>query len=355
MGKLRMLLGAALALALAMPAAALAASNEQLPNVTLEKGDNRTGTYYVAGQTVTVDGNVEGDVICGAQTVVINGAVGGDVICAGQTITVNGTVGGSVRSVGQVVTINGTVGRNITAGAQNFSLGDKSNVSGEAAVAAQTLVLSGPIARAAYLAGQEMNLKSTIGGDLNYTSEKTPALDKSKVQGQVVRHDWPIRANAEPTPAQRLASLLFWLAAGLAGAALMILTAPRLVRSVNDEMLQRWQASLGWGALALLAIPFLLIMLALTVVGLPAAGVLFALWILTLFTSGLFAGIAVGRILREQGALNRQNMLMAAIIGVPILVVLNWLPVIGGLASFAASAWTLGGMILSANKPEPTT
>lgn len=347
MGKIRIMIG--LVLALGVPAAALAATSDQMQNIVLAKGDHRTGTYYAAGETVTVDGDVDGDVVCAGQTVVINGSVGGDVLCAGQIVTVNGQVGGSVRSAGRTVTVNGSVGRNVTVGAQNFELGPDGNVSGEVAIGAQDLVLNGPVAHAAYLGAQEMNLKSTIGGDLNYASEKTPAFDKTKVKGQVVRHNFPTRAETEPTPAQRLGMLVYWLVAALAGAALMIWLAPRLVRTVTGTMIQRWQSSLGWGLLALFA-PAALLVLALTIIGLPAAAVIFTLWVLALTTSGLFAGIAVGRILREQGDMNRQNLLIAALIGVPILVILHWLPVLRGIVAIAAGAWTLGAMLVAANR-----
>lgn len=349
MGKFRRIL-MMMGLMLALPATALAASSSELQNIVLNKGEHWTGNYYAAGQTVTVDGDVDGDVICAGQTVVINGAVGGDVLCAGQAVTVNGKVGGSVRSLGQTVTINGAVGRGVTAGAQNFRLGQDGAVSGEAAIGAQTLTLSGSVARTAYLVSQEMNLKSTIGGDLNYTSEKTPVLDKSKVSGKVVSHAWPSRAQAQPTAAEKLAMLLYWMAAALAGAAIMIWLAPRLVRSVADEMSLRWQASLGWGFLALIVTPGLCVLLLLTVIGVPAAAVIFMLWLLALTVSGLLVGIAGGRLIRADNTDSRPALLNAASIGVPIFVAVHWLPIIGPLVGFVGAAWALGGLLLAANR-----
>src|SRR5476651_161034 len=106
----RFLAAVGLGLALIIPGVALASSAAAKDNVTLVNGDNRTGTYYAAGQTVTVDCNVDGDVVCAGQSVIINGSVNGDVLCAGQEVTINGSVSGSVRVVGQLVTVNGTVG-----------------------------------------------------------------------------------------------------------------------------------------------------------------------------------------------------------------------------------------------------
>lgn len=367
MGRIRIF---ALALAaLAIPAAALAANSSENTNVVLAKGDNRTGTYYAGGQTITVDGNVAGDVVCAGQTVVINGAVDGDVLCAAQTITVNGEVTGSIRSAGQVVTVNGSVGRNVTVAGQNVVLGSGARVNGEVAVAGNTVVVSGPVQQNVYAGANNLTLNSTVGGNvtsyveklslgsaavvtgnLDYTSDQTFALDKSKVNGQIVRHAPAQPQRQENTVAERLGSLLYWIVASLLGALLVVWLAPRLVRGVTNTMLGRWQASLGWGALILIGGPLVLIMLAVTVVGLPTAAVAAVLWLLAIITSGVFAGIAVGRLALQNKDTSQRGLALAALIGVPIMVLVGWLPVIGGLVGIITTAWVLGAMALALNR-----
>jgi hypothetical protein len=320
----------------------------------LAKGDNRTGTYYAAGQTLTVDGDVAGDVVCAAQTVVINGSVGGDVLCAGQNITVNGTVGGSVRAAGQLVAINNTVGRNVTVGAQNFVLGTNSKVSGEMALGAQMAAFNGPIEHAVYVAAESLSLKSTIGGNLDYYSENTFSVDKSKVSGTVTRHAAARTQPAPPTPAEKLAMLLFWLASALLGALAIIWLAPRMVRTVTGTMIQRWQASLGWGLVGLFGLPFLLIILAFSVIGLPTAAVIAVLWVIALVTSGLFTGTAIGRRVWQREETGRKGLLQSAVVGIPLVILVCWLPVIGGIAGMASAIWALGGIMLALNQSRTT-
>ena len=348
MGKIRLLIG--LILALAIPATALAATSSDMQNVTLTKGDNRTGTYYAAGSAVTVNGDVAGDVVCAGQNVVINGSVGGDVLCGAQTLTINGSVAGSVRAVGQALTINGTVGRNITVGAQNFVLGDGSKVSGEVAIAGGTVVLNAPIEHAAYIGGGSLEFNSTIGGDLNYATDRALSIDKSKVGGTVTWHATNTQPSRDNTVASRLSMLVYWLAATLFGALLVIWLAPRLVRSVTGTMIRRWQASLGWGALGIVAGPLLLFVLALTVIGLPAAFVAGSLWVIVLTTSGIFAGIAVGKLAWQHDAVSQRGLLLAAVAGIPLVLIVGWVPWIGALVNLVAAAWVLGGMMLTLNR-----
>src|SRR4051812_5664076 len=104
----------AVIIAVGLPSVAVAYPVDSSQTVTLPKGQTKAGTFYATGQTVTIDGDVDGDLICAGQTVTVSGAVHGDVICGGQNVTINGPVDGSVRAAGQTVDVNGTVGRNVT-------------------------------------------------------------------------------------------------------------------------------------------------------------------------------------------------------------------------------------------------
>jgi hypothetical protein len=362
MGRIKLLAG--IILALAVPAAALAANPAQ--NITLSKGDIHTGTYFGWGQTVTVDGDVDGDVVCGAQTVIINGKVNGDVLCGAQTITVNGDVVGSIRAGAQVANVNGSVGRNVTVATQEFTLSKDAKVAGELAVAGQTVVLNGPVDQAVYVASQSLVVNSTTGknltayveslklgsdaqvaGNLDYTSDQTLNFDKSKVKGDVNHHLPTKPQHRQSTVGERLSGLVYWVLAGLVGTMLAIWLIPRLVRSVTSAMMLRWKASLGWGALALIGGPIILFMLALTVIGLPVAAVIGILWAVALTVAVLFAGVAVGRLAWQRDETSQRSLALAALVGVPLVMIASWLPIIGPLVGLAAVAWALGGMLLA--------
>lgn len=357
---------AGLVAALLIPAGALAATPDG-QDITLSQGDNRTGTYYAFAQTVTVDGNVDGDVVCAGQTVVINGEVKGDVLCAAQNLTVNGPVTGSVRVAGQIVTLNNTVGRNVTALAQNFTLGTDAKVSGELSVAGQSVTLSGPVTGAVYIGAESLKLNSSIGGNLtayaeqidlgksatvagnvDYTSESTQNLDKAKIEGQVVHHSPATPARHEPTAADRFEMLLYWVAAVLLGALLAVWLAPRAVRNVTNVMMKRWGASLGWGALVVLVGPLALFVVALSVIGLPAAVALGLLWVLAIMSSGVLAGVAVGRLAWQRDDDSPRALALAALAGVPLVVIAHWLPWLGVLVGLGVGLWAVGGLVLAA-------
>jgi cytoskeletal protein CcmA (bactofilin family) len=365
--KLRFLGVAAAIAALLVPATLLAASAGS--NVTLAKSETHNGTYYALGQTVTLDGNVNGDVVCAGQEVTINGSVSGDVICGAQTLTVNGPVSGSIRVAGQTVNLNGTVGRNVTAAAQTLELNSGAKISGEIAVAGQTVVVSAPIAQLMYAAAQDLTLNSAVAGDVNaemsafhlgpdakvagsftYTSSDSFAIDKTQVAGDVVHHvKAKPAARQHSTAAAWLGRLLYWIVSATASMLLAVWLVPRLIRSVTNQMLRRPQASFGWGALGIIVVPVLLFVMMLTVIGIPLALILTALWVGILLVSGAFSGVALGQLILGRKTADQEFLVRSALIGVPLVEIVLAVPWLG-LLGLVGAVWVLGGMLLSLSR-----
>ena len=356
-----------------IPAAALAYGVQAGQATTVPKGQTKSGTFYATGQTVTVDGDIDGDLICAGQTVEVNGAVHGDVLCAGQTVTVNGPVDGSVRLAGQTLNINGTVGRNVTVAGQVFNLGGGANVAGDLGVATQSTTISGPAAKTVYGATGNLTIDNKVGsvdasvannlsleggagvaGNLTYVSDNVYSIDKSKVGGQVV-HNQPLARehrtqpqNASTALASWLGWVLYWLAAALVTGLVLVWLAPRLVKRVNRELLARPARSLLWGAVVTLLGPVAVILLMVTIIGIPVGLLLGVLWLLALVTSGLFAGIAAGEWISHRTGWQRGSLYTAAVVGIVVTVIVFNIPFIGWLLALLATWWAVGGLVLSA-------
>ncbi len=362
---------AALVLAGGLMAAPLArAADNTASNVTLASGQTHVGTYYVAGQNVTIDGNVAGDVICGGQTVTINGNVAGDVICGGQNVTINGAVAGSVRVASQTLAINGTVGRNVTAAGQTVTLGSGAHVGGDVAAAGQAVVIGGIVDRDVYVGAESLALNNQIGGNANvqvstlsfgsaglvsggltYTSADAQTVDQGKVKGNVVHHTPTKKAPSQKSMAANwIGSWLYSVLAVLAGMLIVVWLMPRPLRVVTDQMLSRPAASVGWGFVGMLGGPFVLILVGLTIIGIPAAIVLGIIWGLALFISGGVASVAVGHLVLRRKKIDQRYLALATLVGVPLTELILVLPVVGALATLGVGAWVLGGMLLSLNR-----
>lgn len=363
-----------LAFALALvPTAASAVSSLTGSNITLAKPETHNGTLYAAGQTVVIDGTVHGDLVCTGQTVTINGAVSGDVICAAQTLTINGPVAGNVRVIGQTVALNGTIGKNLNVAGQIVNLGSLASVSGEAGVWAETAEVSGPISSNLYGSVGILTLKSTVGGNvdvmvkslslgseakiagnLGYASTATFTINQSKVGGEIKRSD-PPQSSSRPAPTSTGTSFGVWLAGRLyVLAALLIIAlplawlAPRPLNRLASTMVAQPGLSTGWGFVGLIALPIIGLMLMLTVIGIPLALLGLVFWILLIFTSSIFAGVAVGKFALQRMGWNKDSLIWATLIGVSIFVVVTSLPILGFLLTIVALWWVTGGLMLNA-------
>jgi hypothetical protein len=71
-------------------------------DVSVPKGETINETLVATGQTVSIDGDVSGDVICAGQNISIAGNVNGDVLCAGQTVDVAGSVTASAAGAADI-------------------------------------------------------------------------------------------------------------------------------------------------------------------------------------------------------------------------------------------------------------
>lgn len=357
------------------PKDALAFAARTGSQVVVPKSEVVDGTLLASGQTVMIDGDIKGDIICAGQNIDINGAVDGDIICAGQNITITGAVSGSVRCVGQIVKISGAVGRNVTVAAQTISAGSAiagemlfagqqadigGRIAGNIAGAGNRISINGDIAGNADFYDKNLTLRkdSRIGGELNYTSDNELANQGGQILGGVNRtvpavKDGTVFSKARKTVWQNAADKAMGLIINLAVALALVFLFKNLTSKIAGAILKKPGRSFGWGLIIMIAVPIAAIALAITIIGIPVAILAVLLFIAALFLSRVLAAIAVGRKITKDYWKSKQDSPAAqALVGVAVLWILFAIPVIGGIFSFAAIVWGLGGMryLFSKNK-----
>jgi len=369
MNKLKILIGAVLltlGISLAWAGLASAQSFHSGGNVVIGQGETVNSTLYAAGRTIDINSEVFGDIFCAGQTVTVSGTVHGDVICAGQTVNVTGKVDGDVRLAGQTVTIGADVAGNATVAGQTLNLESTGKIGGDLTVGSSDATLNGPVGRDIVAGGNSLTLTNLVGrnvqarvnnlrlnasadvkGNISYTSSNTLQRASGATVGGTITRIQPTAKQAS-SPVSHLtvlgfglAWLLYWFLAFLFMAMALILLFPRAFQATTDRAMPwPWKALLT-GFLANLAFPFVLFLLAITIIGIPLALMVGLLWFVALLLSGPVFAYYLGRmILRE----SRQPLLIM-LVGAVVLLVAYFIPVLGLLA-LAASIWTGSGMIL---------
>ena len=364
---------------LLLPLAASAYSIKNSDSIYVPKGETIEGNLYAAGSSLTIDGKVTGDVICAGQSININGDVAGDVICAGQSININGNVGGSLRLAGNTINFNGQAARNGIMIGATIVTSASSSIGWDLLVLGNIYELRGNIGRDLYGSAGQVNLSGQIGknvnlnfggkndytkpliiagtakvnGDLKYKSAKDAVVESgAAIKGETI-HNFPAVAAKK----SNLANLGWWwgnlisiFSALVIGLVLISFWRQQIIK-ITDLMLAKIGASMGWGILALLLTPLIVLILFITIIGIPLAFISLALWLIAIYIGKILAGILIGRsLLNNYWPKKKDSLILAMIIGIIIAYLIFALPFIGWILALLAVLWGMGGILLALKK-----
>jgi cytoskeletal protein CcmA (bactofilin family) len=366
----------AIALALAallVPATALAADFR--PDDTVVVGSNETidDDLYAVGQSITIQGTVNGSVFAAGNTVTVTGVVNGDLFAAGATVVVPGQVRGSVRAAASTVSLAGPVGRDLIAAGGAVDIAPGGGVGHDALVAAGRASLAGPIGRNLWAGVGDLAISAPIGGsveadvdslrlaegarvggDLSYRSRQEAAVAPgATVAGTLARGEPAAWREPPSAAAQAERAVAGWLRSLVGLAALgvgLALLFPRFLGRAADAATGSPWASLGLGLGDLIGGPILALVV--IVVGalvggwwLGLAGL--GLYALALVIGYVLAAFALGRWLLVRVGQPGRHPAWAALLGLVVLGLLAALPYVGGLVAFLAMLLGTGAFTLA--------
>jgi cytoskeletal protein CcmA (bactofilin family) len=335
--------------------------------VTIPEG-KITGPLFVSGNYVVINADVNGDVFAAGQSVVLNGKVDGDFIGAGSTVRINGSVNGNVRTAGKQVEINGQVERSLTGMGDSVNLGSTARIKNDALLFANSIQIYGTVEGQALGGGNEMRLDGPIGGDVRIWGVQSLSLGPSAVIGGTMVYTSANQADispqarvngitqlAPPAAAEKsskkagfpwLGTLISFLAGVLLWGVVYLLFPPILPGLGRVGEKSPWPV-LGWGFLGLLVTPLAVLILLVTVIGIPLAIILLVVYIFTLLSAKIIVGDALGRYLsRHFKWEGRMPFILSFCASYLILIFLSKIPVAGFFVSIIISSVALGMLAL---------
>ena len=229
-----------------------------------------------------------------------------------NSVRQDGVAEQDARILAKSAVVDGAVGQNLQIYAQAAQLTTNAVVAGDLLLFGQTLVCEGKVGGDAWLSGGEVTLSGTyggrvrvtaqtlrvspgtrIGGDFVYTTPSAFALPPGVEVGGQVR-----AATAAAAPQRSFRDRLwlhglFFLGALLVGMPFVGLFPATAGASVRTIRRTPWRC-LFTGLVVLLFGPFLLVVVGLTIIGLPFALVGGMLWLLTLYLSHIVVALLLG-------------------------------------------------------------
>lgn len=316
---------------------------------------------------VIVDGSVGGDILADLGAVSVSGTIGGNIDSGFGELLINGAVAGDVKSKGGNIVITGIVEGDVILEQGLVELGPQAVVSGRIYVG-RGMVKKAETAIAGSLEiGEELSVTELqegesgkgyrfdgVDGDfpsglveMVINSVETAFRDVETIPHMFRTRNWPY------TP------LPFWgvygnAARGMINILIMFaLTAltftlfPGHVRAAGNAVSTKIGPVIGWGLLAsFLAIP-LMVLLAITIIGIP----LIIIEIIVLAAAVIlgYAGIAnmVGDRIIAVASAKKANPLGAIAVGVLVIGLIRMIPFLGLLVSLVVYIFAIGAALVT--------
>lgn len=323
------------------------------------------------GETVTVEGQVNGDVVSFGETVVIGGQISQDILAVGADVVIGGTIEGDVRIAGATLTPAAAIGGDLMAAADTIVVPADTMIGGNAWLAGRETELLGTVAGDLLAGAREIRLVGRVGGDAELAGESIIIASTARIAGDLtyrsigeaviepgaeilgdiifIRSEAPGSMVGDALAGISAFGLLFLLGLFVLGA-LQILIVPNTATGPAILLGRNPWPALGLGCLILLACPIVIIVLAISVIGIPITIVLGALYVVALFIGFLVAAGALGRrgarLIGRDPDVSYWTRVVAFAAGLLFLAIVGFIPVLGFLAVVLATAAGLGALTL---------
>jgi len=349
------------------------------------------GDAYLAGQTVQIDSPIEGDAIIAGGTVDIDAPIAQDLIIAGDKVSVNKDVEDDIRIAASSVTIKGNIKGDVIVFAQTLIIDKDVTISGDIIafvsqlkldgmvkgnikVASENTTITGEVQGDSNIRTGDFTLDGKLGGKTNFTASRTVDISEASRFGGNVIYGFTKELDLKPnlsegvkttfdaellkdqTDKKDVAAKVFsgFLVWEVLSAALVI----GLIFNFNKKFIQKavkrvsnWEEgfrAFTYGALLFFVPIAIIVLLIITIIGIPLAlFTLFAYISLIVFSQAI-ASIVTAQWLHKsyQFGKNDWQIYFIALGIYVVLSLLAWLPMLGFVVGLAVVYTSLGALVL---------
>ncbi len=339
-----------------------------------------TEDVYIAGGNVTVQQDIEGDLFVAGGDITINGIINGDLFVAGGNVLVNEEVKDDVRMVGGALSLNRSVGGDVILIGGSADVGQDVVIEGDLVALSGKANLYGTVNKSVRGILGRLILGGTVNGDVDVrVTEKLVLLNTGHVVGNVKYFapekiedhsgviEGEISFNEVLSSSDKVkegvrgflssGSLIgkFWgyLSLLLIGG-LFIWLFPNLLHRASTRIKTKGTKSFGVGFLVFILGGTLSVIAAFTVIGVQLAFIIMALLFVLGELGRVSAGYAIGTlIIRDNSKKNTQKKKVflrhfgVLALGVLILKLISFIPVLGWIAGFVFFITGAGALFLA--------
>lgn len=323
--------------------------------------DTEDDLVVINGNNVTVEGDVNGDLMVFANKVLVMGNVEGNVYAMGNEVDVRGMVGKSLYAFGGTVTVRGEVVRDVFAGAERVTVNGRvmedlnaagakvfvnSSIGDGLRAAARNVVVNDDVSGDAILLTDNSQVNGAIGGNI-YRSED---FYRGGMDWGDFRRDFSWDMDFSGFFLANLGLKLLWaffqsIGYILVGILLFKFAPIRIEETVSRmDKLEDFFKSTLVGFLAFPVGTMFGVVLALSLFGWPLLKVLVLLALLVTSLVTPIAGIWIGReLLVAVGS--KRRYIVAVTLGVLVIQMIKLIPIVGWIFAQLLTFAVVGAML----------
>ena len=330
------------------------------------------GDLVIAGGTVYINDTIYNDVLLAGGTVHFNGLVKGDVRCAGAELHILKNVSGDLVVTGGIVSIerNATVGSLISSGSDVTIDGEVLN---NALISSGKFYLNGNIAKNLDCRSGLISINGVVEGDARLSATDRISLGNSAEFKGEVRY-WArnkadfknsVKTGSPYFDEKLKVNLARWYYLGFgafggllwyaATAFLMILIIQYLfsstMRRAGNTVYNSALLSLAYGSLFCVAIPVIIVVALVTLIGLPIAAILLFGYVLLILLATIITSVVAANWLNNLGRMNLKfwRLSFSALGIFVVLKILTFTPFFGFLLMVILALISFGSILLNVN------
>jgi cytoskeletal protein CcmA (bactofilin family) len=314
------------------------------------------GDAFLAGGRVSVASEVKGDLIAAGGEVSVGGAVSDDLYAAGGSVQVDALVDGNARiaggeiAIGPATVIDGAL--SLTGGRIQFDGSTHRYLQASGG----TVRLNGEVRGDAEIRAEDLVIEpgTRIAGKLTYRGPEEPRIpDGAVIAGGVEFHERTARHFIEDTDtnvhvSEHGVGSVVWMLGVFIAAAIFLLLFPRYSREAAAAIGRAPLRSIGLGLAIFVCVPFVGVVLLITIIGIPLALLLIPFYLLVLFLGWVTAALFVAQrgleALRPRQPVTTAWWLFALFMGLLALWLVGKIPLVGDLMAFIALIAGIGAL-----------
>jgi cytoskeletal protein CcmA (bactofilin family) len=333
------------------------------------------GDRYISGGNVIVDQPTIGDLLAAGGDLVLSAAVAGDAAVAGGNLRLRESIGQDAYVAGGHVSLESSIGRNARIAGGTIELARQAHIAANATIAGGYVRVLGNVGGVLTIGGGRVYLDGSVAGDVEASGGQIELGPHARISGKL---RYQSREALKQDPAATIVGGVeqgalphlwwrgdhlraaenagFWLwRIGLIALALALVSAlPAACARVARSAREKFALCVFVGLIAVAIAPFAIVLLAITLIGLPLALLALLAYCALLIIGYIACGIALGeaalaRIKPAQRAALSWRLGFVAL-AVLTISLLGAAPGIGGLVSLLALFVGSGAIVQAARE-----